>query len=301
MLWTEKYRPKTLRDVVGQEHFTMDATSWVEENNMPNMLAYGNPGNGKTAAMYALGRSILKDSFTDNFIEVNASDDRRLETVRTTIKSVAQSGTIGDAPFRIMLLDEMDGMTSDAQNALKRIMERYSSNIRFMITCNDKSKIIFALQSRCANYHFKPLSRSVILDVIKEILHAESITRFSEDELSTFINAGDLDLRRAITQVQAAKSSNTSLSKQIEIGLEEFQKVLQLLSDKNKAQEKLVSMNVNGRSIREIIEGLHDALVQSEGMDSNQKWKLLRIFGEAQWRSTTMTPRVLISWMVGQI
>ena len=208
MLWTEKYRPNKLSDIIGQEHFVMDAKGWIEENNIPNLLLYGNPGNGKTSAGLVIGKEILKDTFADNYIEVNASDDRRLENVRTTIKQIAQSGTIGDAPFRIVLLDEMDGMTTDAQNALKRIMERYASNIRFIITCNDRNKIIFALQSRCANYHFKPLSNEAMMEVLSSILKAEEITRFSQDELHSFIYAMNGDMRRAITELQAAKASN---------------------------------------------------------------------------------------------
>ena len=145
---------------------------------MPNVLIHGNPEMGKTSASLVLAKEILGDSFVDNYIEVNASDDRRLEMVRTTIKNIAQSATIGDAPFRIVLLDETDGMTSDAQNALKRIMERYSNNIRFIITCNDRNKIIFALQSRCANYHFKPISNESMLEVIQSILQKRGITRF---------------------------------------------------------------------------------------------------------------------------
>ena len=205
MLWTEKYRPKKLNEIIGQEHFVSDARGWIEEKNMPNVLLYGNPGNGKTGAGLVLGREILGETFKDNYFEVNASDDRRLENVRTTIKNIAQSGTIGDAPFRILLLDEMDGMTTDAQNALKRIMERYSNNIRFVITCNDRNKIIFALQSRCANYHFKPLSNEAVLEVLTSILKAEEITRFSQDELDSFIYAMNGDMRRAITELQAAK------------------------------------------------------------------------------------------------
>ncbi len=157
MLWTEKYRPNRLSDIYGQEEFVMDAQSWKQDNNMPNVLIYGNSGNGKTTAGIVLAKEILGDSFSDNFIEINASDDRKLENVRTTIKQAAQSGTLGDVPFRVCLLDEMDGMTTDAQNALKRIMERYANNIRFIITCNDRNKIIFALQSRCANYHSNQL------------------------------------------------------------------------------------------------------------------------------------------------
>ena len=208
MLWTEKYRPSKLSDIAGQEHFVLDAEQWVLENNMPNVLAYGVAGTGKTGAAIALAKSILGDTFKDNFFEVNASDDRRLETVRTTIKQVAQSGTLGDAPFRIMLLDEMDGMTSDAQNALKRIMERYASNIRFIITCNDKSRIIFPLQSRCANYRFNPLKNEIVLEVIKNILDKEQVEGFADEDLARFIYDLDGDLRRAITEIQAAKASN---------------------------------------------------------------------------------------------
>ena len=224
MLWTEKYRPKKLNDVIGQEHFTSDARGWIEEKNMPNVLLYGNPGNGKTGAGLVIGREILGETFKDNYVEVNASDDRRLENVRTTIKNIAQSGTIGDAPFRIVLLDEMDGMTTDAQNALKRIMERYASNIRFIITCNDRNKIIFALQSRCANYHFKPLSNEAMMEVLSSILKAEEITRFSQDELHSFIYAMNGDMRRAITELQAAKASNSTLKTQINAGLNEYKK-----------------------------------------------------------------------------
>jgi len=301
MLWTEKYRPKTINDIKGQENYKLDAISWAEENDMPNVLAYGNPGNGKTAAMIATARTILGDGFDDNFFEINASDDRRLETVRTTIKNIAQSGVIGDVPFRIILLDEMDGMTSDAQNALKRIMERYAGNVRFQITCNDRSKIIFALQSRCANYHFTPLPIDVMIDVVWDILVAEEVTRFSLDEITTFIGGGSLDLRRAITEIQAAKSSNSSLEKQIEISLEDYVEGLNLIqNNKTSALSYLHKMLVDGRSVKEICQGLHDAVLNAE-FEANIKFKYLRAIGEAEWRSTTMTPKVLLSWMVGQL
>tara|TARA_X000001382_G_scaffold130967_1_gene128274 strand:- start:1747 stop:2661 length:915 start_codon:yes stop_codon:yes gene_type:complete len=303
MLWTEKYRPKTLRDVKGQEHFVLDAELWIEEKNMPNVLLYGNAGCGKTAAGLALAKTLLGEYAKDNFVEVNASDDRRLEVVRTTIKNVAQSGTIGDVPFRICLLDEMDGMTTDAQNALKRIMERYSGNIRFIITCNDKSKIIYPLQSRCANYHFKPLSNEVILEVIKEILQKEQVSAFEDDDLSRLIYALDGDLRRAITEIQAAKASGNSLTKQIESSLEEYNKILMLILNKNpnESLKQLHNLIYEGRSVKELCLGLHNAVINSKELDNLIKFKLLRTIGESEWRSTTMTPKVLISWMVGQL
>ena len=302
MLWTEKYRPSKLSDIVGQEHFVMDAETWIEEKNIPNLLFYGRAGTGKTGAALALAKTILGNNTSDNFFEVNASDDRKLETVRTLIKQIAQSGTIGDVPFRICLLDEMDGMTNDAQNALKRIMERYASNIRFIITCNDRNRIIFPLQSRCANYHFKPLSNEVILEVIKGILANENINRFSDEDLLPFIYSMNGDIRRAITEIQAAKSSNITLKKQSEMNLEEYVKIINLIMNKDtNVLATLHDMIYMGRSVREICMGMHDSIIQSEGIDSNVKFKFLRTIGESEYRSTTMTPRVLISWFVGQL
>lgn len=302
MLWTEKYRPNKLNEIIGQHHFTMDAKAWIEERNMPNLLLYGNPGNGKTGAGLVIGKEILGESFKDNFIEVNASDDRRLENVRTTIKTVAQSGTIGDAPFRIVLLDEMDGMTNDAQNALKRIMERYASNVRFIITCNDRNKIIFALQSRCANYHFKPLSNDAMLEVLNSILHREEITRFSQDEIGSFIYAMQGDMRRAITELQAAKATDSTLNKQITIGLTDYNKILILIINKNSnSLDSIHNLLHDGRTIREICVGLHDAVINYSGLENNIKFKILRTLGESEWRSNTMTPKLLASWLIGQL
>jgi len=303
MLWTEKYRPSKLSDIVGQEHFVLDAEQWVLEKNMPNVLAYGVAGTGKTGAGIALAKDMLGEAFKDNFFEVNASDDRRLENVRTTIKQVAQSGTIGEAPFRIMLLDEMDGMTNDAQNALKRIMERYASNIRFIITCNDRSRIIFPLQSRCANYRFNPLKNELVLEVITKILDKEGVSGFDETELARFIYQLDGDLRRAITEIQAANASNFTLRKQIQNSLKEFDGILNLILNKkpNETLDKLHDILYGGRSVKEICLALHNSVLEAEGLESKEKFKLLRIIGEAEYRSTTMTPKVIISWMVGQL
>ena len=301
MLWTEKYRPSKLSDIVGQEHFVLDAEQWVLEKNMPNVLAYGVAGTGKTGA--GIAKDMLGETFKDNFFEVNASDDRRLETVRTTIKQVAQSGTIGEAPFRIMLLDEMDGMTNDAQNALKRIMERYASNIRFIITCNDRSRIIFPLQSRCANYRFNPLKNELVLQVITKILDKEGINGFDETDLARFIYQLDGDLRRAITEIQAANASNFTLRKQMQDSLKEFDGILHLILNKktNETLDKLHDILYGGRSVKEICLALHNSVLEAEGLESKEKFKLLRIIGEAEYRSTTMTPKVIISWMVGQL
>ena len=302
MLWTEKYRPAELSRIIGQEHFILDAETWAESRIMPNILLYGNSGTGKTAAGIALSNSILGKDAKDNFFEINASDDRKLETVRTSIKSIAQSGSIGDVPFKIIMLDEMDGMTSDAQNALKRIMERYANNVRFIITCNDKSKIIFALQSRCANYHFKTLSNEVILDAVKSLLISEGLeNKYDDKSLFAFIGSFNGDLRRAITELQAAASSDNPLKLQVQLGLKEYENIIDEIINKNtNAISLLHNLLYDGRSVKEICVGMHDVIIESK-MDNNTKYKFLRVIGESEWRSTNLTPRVLVSWMIGQL
>ena len=123
MLWTEKYRPKNIHELIGQEIFKLDAENWIEIKDMPNILLYGQAGVGKTAAAGILANEMLESEMDSNYFEINASDDRRLEVVRTTIKDIAQQKAIGDVPFKIILLDEMDGMTTDAQNALNCIRQ----------------------------------------------------------------------------------------------------------------------------------------------------------------------------------
>jgi replication factor C small subunit len=302
MLWTEKYRPALLSGIKGQEHFVMDAENWVELQNMPNVLFYGQSGSGKTAAGLALAKSMLGENALDNFFEINASDDRRLETVRTLIKEIAQSGGIGDIPFRIILLDEMDGMTTDAQNALKRIMERYSNNVRFIVTCNDRTKIIFALQSRCANYHFKPLSPNIIYDVLQDILSKENVSgKYGDEEMHGFISAYGGDLRRAITELQAAIASNKPLSVQVQSGLQEYENIVNEIINKNtNILSDLHNLLYDGKTVKDICVSLHDVIINAT-MDNNTKYKFLRVIGESEYRSTTMTPRVLLSWMVGQL
>lgn len=303
MLWTEKYRPNTLSEIVGQEHFVLDAQTWVAEMNMPNVLISGIAGTGKTTAGIALAKDILKNSFKDNFFEVNASDDRKLETVRDKIKEIARTVTMGSSPFKIMLLDEMDGMTKDAQNALKRIMERYSSNIRFIITCNDKHRIIHPLQSRCANYRFNLLQDKVILDIMLQIIEKEGlVSKINLDDLRRFIYSINGDIRRAITELQATKSSGNSLVKQIETNLDEYSKAINMLVEKDgNVLDYIHNMVYKGFTVKEICLGLHDVVVSSQGMDNALKFKFLKVIGETEWRSNTMTPKVILSWMVGNL
>ena len=302
MLWTEKYRPKNIHELIGQEIFKLDAENWIEIKDMPNTLLYGQAGVGKTAAAGILANEMLKSEMDSNYFEINASDDRRLEVVRTTIKDIAQQKAIGDVPFKIILLDEMDGMTTDAQNALKRVMERYASNVRFIITANDRSKIIYPLQSRCANYFFTKLDSATILTLLKTILSREDISHPSDVDLGQFISHYNGDVRRTITELQAALASGTSLKRQVNKSLERYDDILQLLENENhrKALEELHNALYSGKTVKDICYGLHEVIVKSD-INDNSKYKYLRAVGEAEWRGNSMTPRVLVSWLVAQL
>ena len=300
MLWTEKYRPKNLEQIVGQDKFVRDVSNW---ESMPNVILYGTAGTGKTAAAHVVANIILGDNKKANFFEINASDDRKLETVRTTIKEVAISMKMGDVPHKIILLDEMDGMTPDAQNALKRIMERYSHNCRFIITCNRRHKIIAPLQSRCANYHFTALSDSDIKSVLVSVLQNEGKETPNPVDFDTFISSLQGDMRRGLTELQASVNSNTPIKILIERTHEPYQEIMSsvLNKDYNKALiqlHKLVYLSVD---MKVVCQNLHDTVINMNDLDSGQKFKYLRVIGEAEWRSNNMTPKILSSWVIGQM
>ena len=300
MLWTEKYRPQTLTELIGQDKFVTDAQYW--QKNMPNLLLYGDAGVGKTAAAGVLANFVLGENKQGNFFEINASDDRRLEVVRTTIKEIATSMKVGNVPHKIILLDEMDGMTPDAQRALKRLMERYSGNVRFIITSNRKHKIILPLQSRCANYHFTPLKDSEIKGVLNSILLQEGIPPIDNKELGTFISGLQGDLRRGITEVQASIASDTPLTIQIDEMQKPYNDLMDSISNSQyesalNQTHDLIYLSVD---MKTLCQNLHDIVLNRE-MDYNLKFKYLRIIGEAEWRSVNMTPKVLASWMIGQM
>ena len=302
MLWTEKYRPKKLSEVVGQYNFTIDAESWVEQGNMPNVLLYGIAGVGKTAAGIALANDILKEDVDNNFFEINASDDRRLETDRTQIKEIVSTKKIGDAPFKIILLDEMDGMTKDAQNALKRIMERYSDNCRFIITCNDRFKIIHPLQSRCANYRFERLQTRTMHKLLSDILEREEISHISDEDLEIFIESLHGDMRRGLTELQAVIFSKSSILNQINKNQEPYTEILQMIDENNYENSlgKVHDLLYESVDMKTICINLHDVIVKTD-MSATKKFKMLRVVGEAEWRSNSMTPKLLASWMIGQM
>lgn len=202
--WVEKYRPQKLDDIVGQEHIIPRLKRYVEERSMPNLMFTGPAGVGKTTTALALAREILGEYWRQNFLELNASDARGIDTVRTSIKNFCRLKPVG-APFRIIFLDEVDNMTKDAQHALRREMEMYTKTSSFILSCNYSSKIIDPIQSRCAIFRFLPLKGRHIISRLEYIADQEGL-EYEPQALDTVVYFAEGDLRKAINILQSAAS-----------------------------------------------------------------------------------------------
>jgi replication factor C small subunit len=201
--WTERYRPKKLEEVVGQKHIIERLTAYVKGKNMPNLLFTGAPGIGKTTATLALAHDLFGENYSGSLLELNASDERGIDVVRGKIKDFARTVPLDEVPFKIIFLDEADSLTSDAQSALRRTMELYSSATRFILSCNYSSKIIEPIQSRCAVFRFKPLQKDDVSGMIERIAKSEKL-HIDKEALDALVYVSEGDMRKAINALQGA-------------------------------------------------------------------------------------------------
>lgn len=167
------------------------------------MLFAGPPGTGKTTVAHALAHDLYGDNYRQYMLELNASDERKIEVIRTKVKEFARSRVVGEVPFKIILLDEADNMTSDSQHALRRLMELYSANTRFILTANYPSKIIEPIQSRCAVFRFIALRREDVIPRLIHICRNEKV-KYSEKALESIYDISGGDMRKAINILQTA-------------------------------------------------------------------------------------------------
>ncbi|EKF84666.1 replication factor C small subunit [Methanobacterium formicicum] len=211
--WVEKYRPQTLDEVVGQDHIIHRLKQYINEANMPNLMFTGPAGVGKTTTAIALAKAMLGEYWKQNFLELNASDARGIETVRKDIKSFCRLKAVG-SPFRIIFLDEVDNMTKDAQHALRREMEMYTKTSSFILSCNYSSKIIDPIQSRCAIFRFAPIKGHQVIERLEIIAKAENVN-YAPGTLESIVYFAEGDMRRAVNILQSTASMGEEITEDI--------------------------------------------------------------------------------------
>jgi replication factor C small subunit len=204
-IWTEKYRPYKFEDVVGQQEILKRVKSLVQALNIPHLLFAGPAGTGKSTLALIIVKELFGDAWRENYLELNASDERGIDVVRQKVKDFARTKALENVPFKVIFLDEADALTREAQQALRRTMENYTNTCRFILSCNYSSNIIDPIQSRCVVFRFKLLEKKDVSEVIKRIGEREKLT-LSEDAFQTLYESSEGDCRRAINLLQATAS-----------------------------------------------------------------------------------------------
>jgi replication factor C small subunit len=291
-IWTEKYRPKTLDDVVGQKEIVARLKSYVKTGSLPHLLFTGPAGIGKTTSAVALAREFFGENWQVNFRELNASDERGIDVVRNQIKQFARTAPMGDADFKILFLDEADALTNDAQAALRRTMENYAHTCRFILSCNYSSKIIDPIQSRCAIYRFRPLDREAITEELNRIAKTEGLT-ITGDAMSAIIYVAQGDMRKAINALQGGAIISPEIKEEMIYEItstarpDEIRELLNIILEGNfDAAENKLNGLITGRGIAplELLNQFYRALVAHEDLDRKLKVEMISHLGDADFR-----------------
>ena len=213
-IWTERYRPAKFEEVVGQQEILKRVKSLVQALNIPHLLFAGPAGTGKSTLALIVVKELFKETWRENYLELNASDERGIDVVRQKVKDFARTKALENIPFKVIFLDEADALTREAQQALRRTMENYTNTCRFILSCNYSSNIIDPIQSRCVVFRFKLLEKKDVSEVAKRIAEREKL-KITDEALNTLYEASEGDCRRAINLLQATASITLDITSEM--------------------------------------------------------------------------------------
>ncbi|MFH1358320.1 MAG: replication factor C small subunit [archaeon] len=290
-IWTEKYRPKKFEEVVGQDEIIKRVQNLVKSINIPHLLFAGPAGTGKSTLALIVVKELFGNTWKENYLELNASDERGIDVVRQKVKDFARTKALGNVPFKVIFLDEADALTKEAQQALRRTMENYTNTCRFVMSCNYSSKIIDPIQSRCVIFRFKLLEEKDVEKRVRIIAENEKLS-LSSEAIEALYEASEGDFRRVINLLQASASITPTITVDLINTLSSSAKpgdvkvVLEyaLSGDFLKAKEKLLDImlrdSVAGSDIIKVIQ----KEIWNLDVDPELKVRLTEKTGEIEFR-----------------
>jgi len=290
-IWTEKYRPQQFSELVGQSHIIERVEALVGSQNIPHMLFAGPAGTGKSTLALIVVKTLFKKNWKSNYLELNASDERGINIVRDKVKNFARTKSLGEVPFKIIFLDEADALTPEAQQALRRTMENYSSTCRFIMSCNYSSKIIDPIQSRCAIFRFKLLEKKDIDSIMNTITQKENLT-IQEEAKELIYEGSEGDCRKSINILQSTASISPEITPSLVATIisnakpKDIRTVLDyaLSGDFQKSKEKLLDVMLKESiSGQDIIKAMQKELWNLP-IEPDLKVKLTEKTGEIEFR-----------------